>query len=125
MADPESHIRLDPAVVRLINRSAELASRDRATSVTLRHVLWAMLRMPATPALEQHLFRAAELAEDAANSAVGDLQLLLAIVEDDLSMGHQVLTHFADGAALQAALRLQVEHFDRVEDSDETESEES
>ncbi len=125
MTGAPSYVALEPVVAGIVARAAELASREGSTVVSPRHLLWAMLRRPLTPALEGHLLRASESAEDADSSAIGDLHLLLAIVGDELNMGCQVLAHFADRTALLAELQLQVEHFDHVDDAQDTNREEA
>lgn len=112
MAEDPIYLRVQPAVTSLLNRAAELAVREEVSEIMLRHVLRAMLFRPVTPALEQHLLRAAAVAEDANSSAVCDLHLLLAVSEDTESLGCQVLLHYADQAALLDQLKMQVRTFD-------------
>lgn len=109
-------ITIDPLVTALLDRAGELAGREGSASIGLGHVLRAVFSRPITPALLHHLHRGSALADDAASSAVSDVHLLLAIVNDDSTIGFQSLARHADITALQQDLQLQVDSFDATEE---------
>ncbi len=108
-------VRVDPLLSALLARAAELARRDSAPEIQLRHALRGLLMRPVTPALEQHLYRAAAIADDANSSAISDLHFLLAIAEDDVNLATQILSQRLEVSALIQELRSQVEAFNETE----------
>ena len=87
MSTPESEpgqlYGIAPLESRLVRRAAEFARRDQSDEIRLSHLLQALVGRPITPALEQHLLRAAETAEDDGYSTVTDTHLLLAVLDSD------------------------------------------
>lgn len=112
--DPAA-VKVNAQVSAVLGRAAELAQRDGVPEIQVRHVLRGLLMRPVTPALEQHLHRAASIADDANSSAISDLHVVLAIAEDDVNLATQVLSQRLDISTLIQELRLQVEAFNQTE----------
>lgn len=107
MTEMDRHIAYAPLVSALSQRSAELAVREGAAEVGIRHVLQSLFFRPLTPALERHLLRAAAIAEDEASATVTDLHALLAILEDDF-LASTVIAEAGDLEVVRSNIRRAV-----------------
>jgi hypothetical protein len=81
--EPGIFLRIDPLENRLAARAAQLARRDGSTEIRVRHLFQALTFRPMTPALEEHLLKAAAIADDEGSNTISDIHALLAILESD------------------------------------------
>ena len=102
-------------VMSILHRAQEIARREESNELRLRHILHAYLFRPITPALEQHLLRAAAIAEDANSSAVSDLHLLQSILEDADNSVTQILRRHTDLPSLLSEVHRSTEFFDQTD----------
>jgi hypothetical protein len=103
--------RVDPSVVGVLMRAAEVAQRNGNDTVTLKEVLEVLLHCAITPALINHLQTARAVVEDMRGEVVfdGDTEVLAAQLSDGSRMVWQILErHVTDMDALVADISRRV-----------------
>ena len=83
--------RFDPYAVALIRRAGDIARARNSTEVTLQDVLQAMLFRPVTAGIVDAVLDAGSVAADRAEDHVGELHLLVALTQNELSALSQLL----------------------------------
>ena len=85
---------VDPLVVAMLQRAADIADRRGPSDIRLEHVLEALLFQRITAAVIHHVVDAGSISADRGDGYVTDTHVLLAMVRDRTSLVSQELANF-------------------------------